>query len=374
MTVDYREILMRALERVDTRSVETRLSIYQLARSTLMDELRSGRPPLSPSQQLKEVVLLSRAISAVEGEMFGNMLRASERGDAVNVLEGPNPTQLYRDRALAYSPSTRMLVPADELDNHIEDRVANAVQRSSRAILHQARPQLALRVARTTADLAYGAVFGAVAVLLIAGVSIESSRTSAKVAGDAQTVQTVRPRTSMVEVPASYGVYADLRGKLVEMNSLSVVPFDPRAKTVLQVKERNSVRLPDHAPQFFAYRRDFLTSAPDRIPLRVVALLARVMKFDVSGKVVTEVDGNTWILRPSPYELRVAPVADNKEMIKVTSGAVQLPAGRYAMMLSEQYYDFTVEGNVTDPAQCVESAPTARGPIFYDCPPVAGAK
>jgi hypothetical protein len=303
--------------------------------------------------------------------MFGNMLRALGRGDAVDVLEGPNPTQLYRDRALTHLPSTRMLVSADDLDHHIEDRVANAVQRSSRAVLDQARPKLALRLARTTADLAYGAVFGAVAVLLIAGVSIESSRTSAKVAVGAQTAP---PRTSMIEAPASYGVYADLRGKLVEMNSLSVAPFDPRAKTVLQVKERNSVRLPDHAPQFFAYRRDFLTSAPDRIPLRVVAQLARVMKFDVSGKVVTEVDGNTWILRPSPYELRVAPVADNKEMIKVTSGDLQLPAGRYAMMLSEQYYDFTVEGNVIDPAQCVESAPTARGPIFYDCPPIGGAK
>src|SRR5258708_30785098 len=113
--------------------------------------------------------------------MFGNMLRALEEGDAVDVLEGPNPTQLYRDRALTYSPSTRMLVPADELDHHIEDRVENAVQRSSRAIRDQARPKLALRVARTTADLAYGAVFGAVAVLLIAGASIESGRTSAKV-------------------------------------------------------------------------------------------------------------------------------------------------------------------------------------------------
>jgi hypothetical protein len=241
-------------------------------------------------------------------------------------------------------------------------------------MLDQARPMLALRVARTTADLAYGAIFGAVAVLLIAGVSIESSRTSAKVVDGAQAAQTAQSRTGMIEVPASYGVYADLRGKLVEMNSLSVVPFDPRAKTILQVKERNSVQLPDHAPQFFAYRRDFLTSAPDRIPLRVVAQLARVMKFDVSGKVVTEVDGNTWILRPSPYELRVAPVADNKEMIKVTSGDLQLPSGRYALMLNEQYYDFTVEGNVTDAAQCVESAPTARGPIVYDCPPAAGAK
>jgi hypothetical protein len=85
------------------------------------------------------------------------------------------------------------------------------------------------------------------------------------------------------------------------------------------------------------------------------------------------VDGNSWILRPSQHDLRVAPVADNREMIKITSRDLQRPSGRYALMLNEQYYVFTVEGTVPDAAQCVESAPTGQGPIFYDCPPVAGA-
>jgi hypothetical protein len=48
------------------------------------------------------------------------------------------------------------------------------------------------------------------------------------------------------------------------------------------------------------------------------------------------------------------------------------PAGRYALMLNGQPYDFLVDGPVADPAHCVESAPTARGPMFYDCPPKMG--
>jgi len=225
----------------------------------------------------------------------------------------------------------RALVPADDLDHHIEDRVANAGPTLKQAILDQARPKLALRVARTTADLAYGAVFGAVAVLLIAGASIESGRTSAKVRRRHAGLLSLLPAH---RDDGGSGVLRRLRGsawKLVELNPVSVAPFDPRAKNRLQVKERNSLRSPTVHRSFLAYRRDFLASAPDRIPLRVVAQLARVMKFDVSGKVVTEVDGNSWILRPSQYELRVAPVADNKEMIKITSGDVQLPSGRYAL-------------------------------------------
>jgi hypothetical protein len=63
------------------------------------------------------------------------------------------------------------------------------------------------------------------------------------------------------------------------------------------------------------------------------------MKFDVSGNVVTGMNGNTSVLRSSQCELRVAPVVDNKEMIKVTSADPQLPSGRYVLVT-----DYSVAG------------------------------
>jgi len=78
----------------------------------------------------------------------------------------------------------------------------------------------------------------------------------------------------------------------------------------------------------------------------------------------------TWIIRSSGYDFRVLPVSDDREMILVRpeDPKFAIPSGRYALMLNGQPYDFVVEGQVTDPAHCVESFPTARGPIFYDCP------
>ena len=75
----------------------------------------------------------------------------------------------------------------------------------------------------------------------------------------------------------------------------------------------------------------------------------------------------TWIIRSSGYDFRVLPVSDDREMILVRAEDPEfaIPPGRYALMLNGQPYDFVVEGLVTDPAHCVESAPTARG----DCPP-----
>ena len=63
-------------------------------------------------------------------------------------------------------------------------------------------------------------------------------------------------------------------------------------------------------------------------------------------------------------------LSDDREMIIVRPEDPEfaIPPGRYALMLNGQPYDFVVEGLVTDRAHCVESAPMARGIIFYDCP------
>ena len=78
-----------------------------------------------------------------------------------------------------------------------------------------------------------------------------------------------------------------------------------------------------------------MNSAPDRVDIRVVAQVLRALKFDPSGKAsVTNVE-HVWVVRSNSYQMRVAPVADNPEMILIRPDAdVTLPAGRYALVLS----------------------------------------
>ena len=44
-----------------------------------------------------------------------------------------------------------------------------------------------------------------------------------------------------------------------------------------------------------------------------------------------------------------------------------LPAGRYALALRNQGYDFTIAGTVTDLAQCLERTDAANGTFYSDC-------
>jgi hypothetical protein len=166
-------------------------------------------------------------------------------------------------------------------------------------------------------------------------------------------------------------VYAVRDNRLIELSPLNTAPADPRAKSVLQTIQPSKTSLPDGKVTFLLYRRDFLASAPERVPIRILARIARVMRFEVGGAVVAAPPSEAWLLREKGAELRVLPVPEDREMVlaRLDDPQTSLPPGRYALLLNGQPYDFTIDGTVTDPAHCVESTPTNRGPVFYDCPP-----
>ncbi len=80
---------------------------------------------------------------------------------------------------------------------------------------------------------------------------------------------------------------------------------------------------------------------------------------------------NTWTIRNIAVDFRVAPVEHNKEMVVLLSekSDFTFPAGRYALILKGQAYDFTVAGPITDPAQCLERVEAANGGFFHECQP-----
>jgi hypothetical protein len=116
------------------------------------------------------------------------------------------------------------------------------------------------------------------------------------------------------------------------------------------------------------FRRDLVNSAPQKATIRVVARVARAMTFNAGKATSTDVK-STWRIRSNSYEFDVAPVSENHEMITIRPETTDfvLPAGRYALVLNGLAYDFTIDGPITDRAQCIESVAALNGPVYTDC-------
>jgi hypothetical protein len=170
--------------------------------------------------------------------------------------------------------------------------------------------------------------------------------------------------------PTSYGVYAISDNRLTELEPIPTAPVDPRVRNSHQIVKPSHTVISDSKLAFIVYRRDLTTSAPEKVPVRIAARIARSMTFDTNGKPVTVAPPvDTWLVREQGYDLRVSPTRESSEMVMLLpeSDEFAFPPGRYELLLGAQFYDFVIAGTITDPAHCVEGVATARGPAFYEC-------
>lgn len=170
-------------------------------------------------------------------------------------------------------------------------------------------------------------------------------------------------------VPTAYGVYVVSQGKLVDLQPLPIRVPDPRVGISAIIQTAAAKSLPDGHLQFIIFRRDLANNAPDRTNVRIVARVARALTFDASGRPrVTNVEG-AWAVRSNAYAMKVSPVRGNPAMILVQpdDANFSFPAGRFALVLNNVGYDFSVEGKITDPAQCLERADTVSMPVYSQC-------
>jgi hypothetical protein len=200
---------------------------------------------------------------------------------------------------------------------------------------------------------------------------------SQPVAATSQPAQPAIPQMSAVSasrpdpgfpVPSSYGVYALDGGKLIELDPLPIRVPDPRVAISGVITSPGLTTLPDGRVQFVVFRRNLMNDAPDRVMVRVVAQVMRALSFSGGKAKVTNVDGS-WAVRNNSYEMKVAPVEGNPEMIVVRpqKDDFSFPAGRYALVLKNAAYDFTVNGDITDPAHCLERTDALDAPVYSEC-------
>ena len=170
-------------------------------------------------------------------------------------------------------------------------------------------------------------------------------------------------------MPRSYGVYAVDQGKLVSLQALPMRVPDPRVGVSAMLFTPSANVLSSGHVRFILFQRDLVNSAPDKIVVRAVARLRHDLTFDAKGKAkLVDIKGS-WAIRNISYEMKVTPVDDNPAMIIVQpeSSGFSFAPGRYALVLKNTGYDFSVAGQITDAAQCLERADAVGMPVYSLC-------
>ena len=169
--------------------------------------------------------------------------------------------------------------------------------------------------------------------------------------------------------PTTYGVYAISNGRLTELDVLPIRVPDGKVRVSAPINKQSGTTLPDGRIVFIVFRRDFTNSAPERVSIRVVARVVRALSFDPQGKGTNSSLEDMWTIRNISYDFRVAPLIENGEMfvIRPEDANFSFPAGRYALALKGQAYDFTVAGVVTETAQCIERVEAVNGTFYAEC-------
>jgi hypothetical protein len=130
--------------------------------------------------------------------------------------------------------------------------------------------------------------------------------------------------------------------------------------------------LPDPHIKFIVFRRDSATNALERAEVRVIAKIAQAMKFDPTGKPIITKAEDSWVIRNISYPYRTAPLKGQSDMYEVLGDEDKpLQPGRYALILKDEAYDFSVAGEIKDSRQCLESVAAANGAFYTECQKVA---
>jgi hypothetical protein len=181
--------------------------------------------------------------------------------------------------------------------------------------------------------------------------------------------EALRPHANDIPIPNEYGAYAVINGKLTELGQLPIKVPGPRVAISAAISAPSQTHLPTGQFQFVVFRRDLMNSTPDHVSVRVMAQVMRALTFDTGGHAKTTDVEQSWVIRSNSYQMRVGPFGDNPEMVVIRLDLADFvfPAGRYALVLKGVGYDFTVDGEVTDLAHCLERTDALYAPIYSEC-------
>jgi hypothetical protein len=204
---------------------------------------------------------------------------------------------------------------------------------------------------------------------IVSGASSHNVQARGRSDDNARAASVRRPTGPNMPLPSEYGGFAFANGQLTELELLPMRVPDQRVAISPAISTPSRTHLPAGKLEFVLFRRDLANTAPDRVAVRVIAQVVRALTFDPSGKPTTAKIPDTWVVRGNSYQMRVAPVPENPEMITIRPDPPDFtfPAGRYALVLKGAAYDFTIDGRTTDAAHCLERTDALVAPIYTEC-------
>jgi hypothetical protein len=411
---DFYSLLEKTIKAVRGNPERSRQVVYDLARYALKNKIYARDPNLTAAQVNEQMIALELAIALVEAKAT-NQFNRSHQGDGLNDDNDPAPPheearpvdppeyEVIRPSERR-APERRALVVLPPRNVRRHERFENDEYDENYRVTQGGRE---LRIAPETAALIQLLVnerksksrkvmslldgLFRVAVVAVIGFGIYAFW-SGRVAEFAALVlpapvpappvaEAVLPPPPVtpppppmllpnVPMPKVFGVYAIHEDRLVGLQTVPTTPVDPRTRNLLQITAPSQTVFDDGRLAFTVYRRDLVTSAPEKVPVRFAARIASTMRYGPGGTLVTvKPDVESWLIYTAGFDFRVLPVPDNQEVILIrpSDPDLVLPPGRYVLLLNDQPYDFTVAGNITDPRSCVEGVATPRGPVFYVC-------
>jgi len=384
---DFSLILARTIESVKSDPAQFRNLIYEMARAQLQKEAWHRNPPMNILELRRMMLALETAIERVETD-------AAMR-DGMPLLEAVAPRSAVNT---APAPAITVHAPSIVIDQTVAQNsrpVAGTSVKRARAVPAPLKAVLRLVVVAAVAaaivlvlDRQFHLLSGprpvavdtpasppAAAAASVANIPAPLPAPAAPASAPtaiASTLPKPQPAPQPAHsgpVPAVYGVYAVSDEKLFELKPLIGRVPDQRVFMSPVLNKPSSTVLPNGHVTFIVYRRDIVSSAPDAVTVRVIARIARELKFNEAGKPSTVKVDDAWAIRNISFDYRVAPSPDNQEMIAITpqDGQFALPPGRYGLVIKGLAYDFTVDGRVTAVAQCLERTQAANGTFYSEC-------
>jgi hypothetical protein len=379
MSQEYYSVLGRTISAVAQDHAQLRGIIYRLARIELQRELRR-RYKIELQQQTSA---LEKAIAQIESDFVGDTASAQLASqEAVDHVTEENSAR----NALTVWHSSRgecevlspIVYPSPDADRNWS-RLQTDSNEPPRA--KQAHASLWWNIQIAVAAIAGIAIYflgqaqGDFRSLISRYARFEMaigkhSESGSKQAAAAPTnTASVQPMINGVPLPNSYGVYALNRAKLIDLGLLPIRVPDPRVAISAMISAPSQTVLPDGHLQFIVFRRDLVNDAPDRVEVRVVARVMRALTFTPDGKATLVNVNGAWAVRGNAYEMKVAPISGRPEMIIIRPANPDFifPAGRYALVLKRSAYDFSVDGPITDVAQCLERTDALDVAVYSEC-------
>jgi hypothetical protein len=377
-------VLSRAIGALDDDPAQRRAALYELARATLQSEAARTDRVTSHLELVRMMLALERAIAHIESihashpEVYPRKLidRLAHDGEA-----SANDTEVTEDVPLLVTPQRNIDInPRPTSFAEVRRAGSNPARRGQwlmaapllrGVVIVIIGLALCVIVGRQSGLFAGPASEPAVAPIRKEAILVPKQIT-AQPQFTPQSTSTMMPSTRQqsVPLPGVYGVYAFSNGRLHQLDPLPIgrVP-DPRVRISTPLKAPTRAALPDGRILFIVYRRDNASTAPEHTTARVIAKLRRTTKSANATRAAASRAEDSWTMRNVSFDLRVAPLNENAEMLMITpqDPDFEFAPGRYGLVLKGQAYDFTVAGPITDPVHCVEQIETVNGTFYSEC-------